>query len=84
MRYSIKDKATVELLEHEGHLVVDLLIADDIVTATLAPSARLGDLVAQGRGFYYLRGVDQRGLRFRKGVLFGYRNVSVIWTERGN
>lgn len=77
-------QATVELLEHEGHMVVDLLIAGEIVTATIAASSRLADLVAQGRGFYYLSGIDQSGLYFRRGLLFGYRNVSVIWTERGN
>lgn len=75
---------TLNLLAHDGHLVADILIAGDIITVTIAASARLAELVRQGRGVYYTRGIDQHGLHFRKGVLLGFANVTVIWTERGN
>lgn len=75
---------TLNLLAHEGHLVVDIQIAAGRITVTIAASARLAEMVRQGRGVYYMRGIDQHGLHFRKGVLLGFANVNVIWTERGN
>lgn len=75
---------TLNLLAHDGHLVVDVQIAAGRVTVVVAASARLADLVRQGRGVYTMCGIDQHGLHFRKGVLLGFANVTVIWTERGN
>lgn len=75
---------TLNLLAHDGHLVVDIQIATGRITVAIAASARLAELVRQGRGVYYMRGVDQHGQHFRKGVLLGFTNVNVVWTERGN
>jgi len=77
-------QAAIQQLGREGHMVVGVKISGGRVTITIAASAKLAFMAAQGRAVYYMRGVDETGQRYRKGVLPDYRHVHVVWTERGN
>ncbi len=74
----------VESLTREGHAVVgvDLLVSKP--TIQIQASSHLAKLAENGQGAYYMRGVGADGLAFRKGCLLAYRNVTVVWFERGH
>lgn len=74
----------VESLTLEGHTVVGVDLSVSKPTIQLQSSNQLQQLASRGQGAYYMRGVGADGLAFRKGTLLLYRNVNVIWYERGH
>lgn len=81
-KLSMMERA-VESLTREGHAVVGVDLSVTKPTIQIQASAHLSTLAGQGQAAYYMRGVGPDGLAFRKGVLLAYRNVSVVWFERG-
>ena len=74
----------VESLTREGHAVVGVDLSVSKPTIQIQASAHLAQLAGAGQGAYYMRGVGPDGLAFRKGTLLAYRNVNVVWYERGH
>ncbi len=74
----------VEALTREGHAVVGVDLSVSKPTIQIQSSAHLAKLADSGHGAYYMRGVGADGLAFRKGTLLQYRNVNVVWFERGH
>lgn len=74
----------VESLTREGHAVVGVDLSVTKPTIQIQSSSHLSNLAGIGQGAYYMRGVGADGLAYRKGVLLQYRNVNVVWFERGH
>ena len=73
----------IESLDREGHAVIDM-DSTGKPTLVLESTAKLAALASAGQGAYYMRGVGADGLPYRKGTLLQYRNVNVVWFERGH
>lgn len=74
----------VESLTREGHAVVGVDLSVSKPTIQIQSSAHLAQLASAGQGAYYMRGIGADGLAYRKGTLLAYRNVTVVWFERGH
>lgn len=74
----------VESLTREGHTVIGIDHSVSKPTIQIQSSNHLAQLANKGQGAYYMRGVGADGLVFRKGTLLLYRNVNVVWYERGH
>jgi hypothetical protein len=74
----------IESLDREGHEVADVDLSSGKPTVQLLASAKLAAMASDGRAGYYMRGVGTDGRAFRKGILLAYRNVNVVWVERGH
>jgi hypothetical protein len=77
-------KQAVASLNREGHAVLAAGIGPGKPVVHLAPSMALSNLASVGQAAYYMRGTDEHGQHFRKGVLTLYRNVQVTWKETGH
>jgi hypothetical protein len=76
--------AVVDRLDRQGHTVIGVDLSVGRPTVQLQASARLAAMADEQRGAYYMHGVDRDGQRYRKGQLLDYRDVVVIWIERGH
>jgi len=74
----------VESLTRKGHMVVSVDQASSKPVIQVQPSHHLAKLADAGQAAYYMRGVGADGLAYRKGTLLAYRNVNVVWFERGH
>lgn len=74
----------VESLTREGHTVVGVDLSVSKPTIQIQSSSHLQQLANSGQGAYYMRGIGADGLAYRKGTLLLYRNVNVVWFERGH
>jgi hypothetical protein len=77
-------RGVVDRLDRQGHTVVGVDLSVGRPTVQLQASARLAAMADEQRGAYYMHGVDRDGQRYRKGQLLDYRDVVVIWIERGH
>lgn len=83
VKLSLMERA-IEMLDREGHAVIGVDLSVSKPTVQLQASAHLAALADGGHAAYYMRGVGADGLTYRKGTLLAYRNVNVIWFERGH
>ncbi len=74
----------IESLDREGHTVIGVDMSVGKPTLQLESSAKLAAMAQDGQAAYYMRGIGANGLPFRKGILPAYRNVNVVWFERGH
>lgn len=77
-------ECAIVMLDREGHAVIGVDLSASKPTLQLQASARLAALAEGGQGAYYMRGIGADGLAYRKGTLLAYRNVRVVWFERGH
>jgi hypothetical protein len=74
----------IESLDREGHTVIGVDLSIGKPTIQLEATGRLAGMADGGQAAYYMRGIGANGLPFRKGTLLAYRNVNVVWFERGH
>lgn len=74
----------IESLDREGHTVIGVDLSIGKPTIQLEATGRLAGMADGGQAAYYMRGVGADGLAYRKGTLLAYRNINVVWFERGH
>lgn len=76
--------AAIDAIKRDGHTILTATIGLIKPVIQLMPSARLEALEQTDKAACWMRGVDDFGQHYRKWQLLDYRNVLVIWTERGH